>query len=144
VGSDILEEVFARISKSTIFEDRSKLSPDYVPSRLPFREEQIAKLGSIVAQALKGYKPSNVLLYGLTGTGKTAMCRYVFEELSKYTSTAKPIYVNCWKSPTAHSILCDLVSSLRQFVHRREPGQGAPAQVRGRAQRREAGHSRSG
>lgn len=46
---------------------------------------------------------------------------YEFERmLSNYTSTAKPIYVNCWKSPTAHSILCDLVSFLRQFVHRRE------------------------
>jgi len=49
------------------------------------------------------------------------MCRYVFRELSKYTGMAKPIYVNCWKNSTAHSILCELIASLRQFVHRREP-----------------------
>ena len=104
-----------------IIRDESALLEIFIPRRLFHRDGQLEALASCLRPVVKGRRPRNAFLYGPTGTGKTAMCLYVFRELSKYTSVAKPIYVNCWKNPTAHSILCELVSSLRQFVHRREP-----------------------
>jgi len=104
-----------------IIRNESVLLETFIPRRLFHRDGQLEALASCLRPVVKGRRPRNAFLYGPTGTGKTAMCRYVFRELSKYTGMAKPIYVNCWKNPTAHSILCELVASLRQFVHRREP-----------------------
>jgi len=113
---DLLEEVFSRVRESSIFRDRDKLSPDYVPSRLPFREEQIARLGAILAQALKGYKPNNAFIYGLTGTGKTAVVRYVLERLrEKAQEIQVPVtvaYVNCRQRDTEYRVLSDVLDSL--------------------------------
>ena len=70
---DILDDVFERVSNSRIFKNRDVLLPDYLPNKLPHREEQIRKVASVLAQSLKGYKPNNLFIYGLTGTGKTAV-----------------------------------------------------------------------
>ena len=70
-----LEEIFEKFTKPRIFKARELLLPDYVPEDLPHREKQILKLGSILAPAIAGSKPSNVFIYGLPGTGKTAARR---------------------------------------------------------------------
>ncbi len=104
-----------------IIRDEAVLLETFIPRRLFHREGQLEALASCLRPVVKGRRPRNAFLYGPPGTGKTAMCLYVFRELSKYTGMAKPIYVNCWKSPTVHSMLCELVASLKRFVHRREP-----------------------
>ena len=116
VERDVLEEVFERIAEARIFRNRDILRPDYVPETLPHREEQIRRLGSILAQALKGTKPNNVFIYGLTGTGKTAVARYVLKRLSvKAEELGAPFtyaYVNCRQSDTAYRVLADIAESL--------------------------------
>lgn len=114
--SDILEDVFERIVSSRIFKNRSILSPDYIPDRLPHREEEIKRLGSIVAQALKGSKPSNVFIYGLTGTGKTAVTLYVLQRLERKARElgvlVRYAYVNTRQRDTPYRVLADIASSL--------------------------------
>ena len=115
-GEEVLEEVFASISESKIFIDRDKLLPDYIPQKLPFREEQLKKLGSILAQSLRGYKPNNVFIYGLTGTGKTAVVKLVIKKLSeKANELGAPVvavYINCRQRDTEYRILADILESL--------------------------------
>ncbi len=115
-GMKILDEVFSSISVSNIFKDRDKLSPDYVPLKLPFREEQIRSLASILAQALRGYKPNNVFIYGLTGTGKTAVAKLVtFRLVEKAREIGAPVscvYVNCRQKDTVYRALADIIEGL--------------------------------
>ncbi|MEM2099694.1 MAG: AAA family ATPase, partial [Candidatus Bathyarchaeia archaeon] len=79
---DILNSVFQKfVTNAKIFKDREVLRHDYLPNRLPHREEQIRRLGETVAPVLKGARSSNVLIYGKTGTGKTAVTKYVLSHL---------------------------------------------------------------
>ncbi len=113
---DVLEDIFSRVTGARIFKNRDILRPDYVPDTLPHRDDQIRALGSILAQALKGTKPNNVFIYGLTGTGKTAVTKYVLKRLAeKAGELGVPFmyaYVNCRQSDTAYRVLADIAESL--------------------------------
>ena len=104
-----VEEIFEKYVESKIFKEREKLLPDYVPEELPHRDEQILKLAGILAPALRGSRPSNVFIYGLTGTGKTAVTKFVLRKLKeKASSSVEYAYVNCRQSNTSYRVLAEL------------------------------------
>jgi len=113
---DILEEVFSEATRSRIFKDRDKLTPDYVPEHLPFRDEQIRRIASALSQALRGSRPNNLFVYGLTGTGKTAAVKLVIRGLSEKARELRvPVYtayVNCRQRDTGYRVLADIMESL--------------------------------
>jgi len=116
-GSELLNEVFDRfLNGSPIFKNRDVLRHDYVPEKLPHREGEIRALASILAPALKGRKCSNVFIYGKTGTGKTAVARFVLDGLiAKAREVGAPLvgcYVNCRMAGTEYKILSALCASL--------------------------------
>ncbi|MDD1752816.1 MAG: ORC1-type DNA replication protein [Methanotrichaceae archaeon] len=98
------------LSQSGIFENRDVLRSTYTPSELPHREEQINGLASILVPAIRGETPSNVLIYGKTGTGKTAVAKYVGKELEENGLGIKcsVIYINCEVVDTQYRILAHL------------------------------------
>jgi len=102
--------------ESRIFRNRDILSPDYIPERLPHREEEIRKVGSVLAQALRGSRPNNLFIYGLTGTGKTAVTLYVLKRLvAKARQLGVPVdyaYVNTRQRDTPYKVLADIASSV--------------------------------
>lgn len=111
--SEIIDEILSLVKTSRIFKDRKILLPDYVPDELPHREEQIRKLASILVQVYRGEKPSNVFIYGLTGTGKTAVTKFVLNNLHKrFPDTFRYIYVNTRNSDTPYRILADILEGL--------------------------------
>ncbi len=109
-----IDEIFERfLVESKIFRDRDKLLPDYVPNELPHRTQQIMQLAKILAPALGGYKPSNVFIYGLTGTGKTAVAKYVLRKLQeKAQDRVLFSYVNCRQNSTSYRVVAELARSL--------------------------------
>ena len=118
---DILDEIFDRfLEGSAIFKDREVLRHDYVPDKLPHREEQIRYLGEIVAPTLKGSLCSNVLIYGKTGTGKTAVMKYVLKGLVRKSevlnSPVRVSFVNCRLAGTEYRVLSSLCSSISVMV----------------------------
>ena len=115
--SEILEDVFNNfLGESRIFKNREALRHDYIPDYLPHREEEIRILGQILGPSLRGTLCSNVLIYGKTGTGKTAVTKFVLKHLAakadEIKSPLKVSFVNCRLVGTEYRILSALCSSI--------------------------------
>ena len=98
-----------------VFENKDVLRPAYTPSTLPHREEKINEMASILASALRSETPSNILIYGKTGTGKTASAKYVSEELerasARYELPCHVEYVNCEVVDTQYRVFAKLANT---------------------------------
>ncbi|MEM5814836.1 MAG: hypothetical protein QXD77_03390, partial [Candidatus Aenigmatarchaeota archaeon] len=85
-----------------VFTNRDAMNISFTPANIPHRDRQIEEVGRMLAPVLRGGKPSNIFIYGKTGTGKTLVVKYVTGELEKVASgKLKVIYVNCKMKHTA-------------------------------------------
>lgn len=82
------------LGAKTLFKNKEVLRPNYIPEELPHRRTQINHLASILVAALRGETPSNIFIYGKTGTGKTAVTKYVGDELNKKARELSEEYEN--------------------------------------------------
>lgn len=107
------------LSNNRIFRDREVLRHSYRPSILPHRQPQIDTVASILAPSLRNETPSNILIYGKTGTGKTASVRYVGSELEKASSTmgttCRIVHLNCEVIDTQYRVLAQIAKSIDGF-----------------------------
>lgn len=108
------------LSKRSIFKNRDALRPDFIPNFLPHRENELRRLSEIFAPLLLNSKPSNALLFGKTGTGKTASIKLV-SKIMLQKSKEKNInfvasYVNCRLEGTEYRILSSFANSLNLQV----------------------------
>ncbi|MEM4245578.1 MAG: ORC1-type DNA replication protein [Candidatus Nanoarchaeia archaeon] len=87
------------LKRKPLFIDKKYLQPTYVPKEIPHRKKQMEEVASILAPALKKEKPSNLFIYGKTGTGKTVVVKYVTREMeelaNKKNVPIKIVYLNC-------------------------------------------------
>jgi len=87
------------IDKDSLFKDKKILQSSYNPNNLLHRDEQIKVIAQILAPSLRNERPSNLFIYGKTGTGKTACVRYVSNEMMKVSLERgiplKIFYINC-------------------------------------------------
>lgn len=94
------------------------MRPTYMPEVLPHREKEITDLASVLVPALRKETPSNVFIYGKTGTGKTAVAKFVGKELlKKGGETGKHvnfIYINCEVVDTQYRLLQNIAN---HFIH---------------------------
>ena len=114
---NILDDVFEKfVNEAKLFKDREVLRHDYLPDKLPHREEQIRLLGQSVAPVLKGSRCSNIFIYGKTGTGKTAVTKFVLSHLEskakEYGAPVKFCYVNCRMTGSEYRVFASLSQSL--------------------------------
>ena len=113
----ILDDVFENFVKGAkLFKDREVLRHDYLPDKLPHRESQIRLLGGAVAPVLKDARCSNIFIYGKTGTGKTAVTKYVLSHLEakakEYGASVRFCYVNCRMTGTEYRVFASLSQSV--------------------------------
>lgn len=104
------------LSNNRIFKNREVLRHSYRPQILPHRRPQIDQVASILAPALKNETPSNILIYGKTGTGKTACVRYVGTELEHASglmgTPCHVVHLNCEVIDTQYRVLAQISKSL--------------------------------
>jgi cell division control protein 6 len=120
-NSSILDGVFEKfVNSAKLFKDREVLRHDYLPEKLPHREEQIQLLGETVAPVLRAARCSNIFIYGNTGTGKTAVTKYVLSHLEtkakEYGSPVKFCYVNCRMVGSEYRIFANLSQNIGMAV----------------------------
>jgi archaeal cell division control protein 6 len=132
IMKDELDEIFETFDKNTIFKDKSLLQSNYQPKDIIHRDEQIKQIASILAPILRGERPSNLFLYGKTGTGKTLSIQYVKDELLRRLKKDSDfklnvLYLNCKLkkvSDTEYRILAEFIKMLGGEI----PATGLPTQ----------------
>ncbi len=103
---------------------REVLRESYIPSRLPHREHQIEEVAKVLAPALRGDVPSNLLIYGKIGTGKTAVVAQVRLEMARRTELSAHITfvsINCANIDTPYSLLQTIGNTLARTEAERIP-----------------------
>lgn len=102
----------------SVFKDRAVLDPSYLPDTLLHREQQIKRMAAVLAPALYGERASNMLLFGNSGTGKTACAKYMGKQLLSAVplevGVPRPryLYVNCQTADTHYGVLYGLSTHL--------------------------------
>lgn len=117
---DQLDDLFAKVMAAKIFVNRDIMRPDFIPNDLPHREDQIRRLAEIMAPVLKGSRPSNIFIYGVPGTGKTAVTKYVLGKVDtegkKKGQVLKVAFINCKHDDTNYRVIADLCESIGEKV----------------------------
>lgn len=118
------------IPTESIFKNKEVLRPSYVPDFLPHREKQIKELASILAPALRGETPSNVFIYGKTGTGKTAVAKFIGKQLilkgKELNKDTNFVYINCQIVDTQYRVLQNIANHFIRTWEERIPFTGWP------------------
>ena len=112
----VVNDLFGQLLKvEPLFQNKEVMRASYTPDDLPHRDEEIRGLGSLLVPALRGETPSNVFIYGKTGTGKTASVKYVGKELSKkgeeLGKRVHLIYINCEIVDTQYRVLQNIANN---------------------------------
>lgn len=110
-----LEVIFGKQTES-IFQDKTVLNESYIPSVIPHRKDQILQLAERLKDAIHSSKPSDLILYGKTGTGKTLSAKYATENLLKYdkSNNIHVVYVNLKREISEFGALCALITALNK------------------------------
>lgn len=116
-----LDHLFQKLLDTNfIFKNREVLRHSYTPDVLVHRDIQTEELATILVSALRGETPSNILIYGKTGTGKTAVTRFVGNELEKTSIKmnvkCSVIYINCEIVDTQYRLLANLARHLGEDI----------------------------
>lgn len=107
------------LEKEPIFKDKKVLQSNYTPENIPHRDEQVKIIAGILAPALRMEKPSNIFLYGKSGTGKTVVTKYVTSQILSLAKEKKLqiniAYLNCKLKRVADTEYRMLAQLSREF-----------------------------
>ena len=112
---NIFEEI---LGQDSLFTDRRAFDHAFEPARLPHREHELDSLVRNLVDALNGHIPSNMLLYGVPGSGKTVVTRYVLSQLrEKGLEMGQSVHtyeINCRNVDTKYRVVQTIATQLAQ------------------------------
>lgn len=114
-----LENIFNNCTNRRIFKDKKAITTTYKPEELPYRDNEIKSLASILGSSLGGEKPSNVFIFGKPGTGKTAVAHFISEKLMETNTGVNIFYLNCKMrnvADTEYRLIAQLARELGEFI----------------------------
>ena len=114
---DILDTIFdSAIKNKNIIKNRQVLTIDYVPDKLLFRTKESTAIAQSLSVILKKGRPSNLLIFGKPGTGKTAVVKNVIDHLYNKTKqldiNLQVPFINAKNSNTPYKILYEIAELL--------------------------------
>ncbi len=117
MDDDILDTIFdSAIKNKNIIKNRQVLTIDYVPDKLLFRTKESTAIAQSLSVILKKGRPSNLLIFGKPGTGKTAVVKNVIDHLSNKTKqldiNLQVPFINAKNSNTPYKILYEIAELL--------------------------------
>lgn len=117
---DDLDDFFDEFIKSKpIFNDKAVLQSNYKPDKIQHRDEYLKDIAKILAPALRKERPSNLFIYGKTGTGKSLCINHVLNKISNIaTSRDIPLQIvsiNCKLKKVADTEYRILLEFLKQL-----------------------------
>lgn len=105
----------------TVFKNHQALDFDYLPKKLPYRENEQEYIATAIKPLLRGRDGKNVFVHGEPGIGKTAASRFVLDELRQRTDRVQTVFVNCWEKNTSYKILMEICEQLDyHFTHNKQ------------------------
>ena len=119
------------LNKEPLFINKKILQSSFTPKSIPHRDNQIKQIADVLAPALKLEKPSNLFIYGKTGTGKTLTVEYVTSKIREVAEQRKiPLtifYLNCKLkkvADTEYRLMAELARKLGKNI----PATGLPTE----------------
>src|SRR3989339_346953 len=107
------------LEREPLFKSKKVLQSNYTPENIAHRDDQIKTIAGILAPALRMEKPSNLFLYGKTGTGKTVVSKYVTSQILSVANEKKLpiqiIYLNCKLKRVADTEYRIIVQLAKEF-----------------------------
>ena len=120
------------VSQKSLFRNKAVLQSNFNPQQIPHREDQIKSLATILAPSLRGEKPSNVFIYGKTGTGKTLVAQHTVDQLAAVAKGREvpvvPIYLNCKMKKVADTQYRLIAHITRENFNENLPVTGLPTE----------------
>ncbi len=104
------------IKGNSLFKNRQVLQTKFEPEVILHRDEELAKVTQALLPILKKSRPSNLLVYGKPGTGKTLVVSRVLSKIEKKVENSefpiKLFYANAKDEATIYGLLVSLGSKL--------------------------------
>ena len=113
MDGNIFEKI---LGQDCLFVDRRAFDHAFEPTRLPHRGHEVEALVRNLVDALNGHIPSNMLLYGVPGSGKTVVTRFVLGQLldkgKEMGQSVETYEINCRNVDTKYRVVQTIASKL--------------------------------
>lgn len=117
------------IKKESLFKNKAALQSTYNPNEILHRDEQTTYIAKVLAPALRLERPSNLFIYGKTGSGKTLTVQATIKQIEAIAARElipiKFIYINCKLKKVADTEY-RLVAEITRFFGKTIPPTGLP------------------
>lgn len=102
----------------TIYENRDALREEWTPNEIVGRDDELSEYKQALQPVINNEQPSNIFLYGKSGTGKTAATRFLLNLLERDAQSVAglnlhTLEINCDGLNTSYQAAIQIINELR-------------------------------
>ncbi len=118
MGEELRKLIEGEIYGYTLFKSEESLYPEFLPDKLPHREQQLRELSRYFRHLLlrPGSMSQKTLILGPVGTGKTSLARlfgrYMVDIAGEKGVKLSYVHINCHRNRTPNNIVVEIARQL--------------------------------